>query len=79
MSLIVPRKTLFLFEPHPQQDESPRRLEVRCSESLLTGLILSRAFALGNVGFAFQESIIDIRPASSEDTEDTLDVAWEPA
>ena len=36
----VPRKTLFLFEPHAEQDGLPRRVEMRSPEPLLTGLIL---------------------------------------
>jgi len=73
---IVPSKPLFPFEPHPEDDEPPPRLEMRSSTSLLTGLILLRVSDLSNVGFAFQELIIGIKPASSEDTEETLDVAW---
>ena len=79
ISPIVPSKPLFFFEPHPKEDESAPRLEIRSSISLLIGLILLRVSDLSNVGFAFQELIIGIRPASSDDTEDTLDVAWEPA
>ena len=79
MSPIVPSKPLFLFEPHPKDDESAPRLEMRSSISLLTGLILLRVSDLSDVGLAFQDLITGMRPASSEDTEDTLDVAWELA
>ena len=75
----APSKPLFLFEPHPDEDETPPRSEMRSSTSSLTGLILLRVSDLSNVGFAFQELMIGIRPASSEDTEETLDVAWELA
>lgn len=34
---------------------------------------------LSNVGFTFHELIVNIRPASSEDNEDTPDVALKPA
>ena len=47
--------------------------------SLLTGPILSRVSDLRDDGFVFQDLIIGIRPATPEDTEDTLDVAWELA
>ena len=49
---------------------------MRFFTSLLTGLILSRVPDLSDVGLAFQELMIGIRAASSEDTEDTPDEAW---
>ena len=79
ISPIAPSKPLFLFDPHAEEDNPPPRSDIRPSTSLLTGPILSRVFVLSEDGFAFQDLIIGIRPATSEDTEDTLDVAWELA
>ena len=77
--LIVPIKPLFLLEPHPEKEESGPKLEMRSSTSFLTDLTLVRVSDLSEVGFAFQELMTGTRPASSEDTEDTLDVASELA
>lgn len=52
---------------------------MRPSTSLLTPLSLPRVSDFSGVGFLFQELMIGIRPAIWEDTEDTLDVAWELA
>lgn len=52
---------------------------MRSSTSFLTGFILPRVSDLRGVGFAFQDLMKGIRPASSEDTDTALDVAWELA
>ncbi len=79
ISLIAPSAPLFLLAPHPEEVEPPPKPEMRSSTSFLTGLILPRVSDLSGVGFAFQDLMIGIRPASSEDTDSTLDVAWELA
>jgi hypothetical protein len=70
-----PNRPLFLFEPHPEGDESPPKLVIRFSTSFSRPLTLERVPSLSGVGFAFQELMIGMRPTSSEDTEDALDVA----
>lgn len=75
-SPIAPSKPLFIFlEPHPEDEESPPRSEMRSSISLLTGLILSSVSSLRGSGFFFQELIAPIKTTTSEETEDTLEVA----
>ena len=75
-SPIAPSNPLFIFlEPHPEDEESPPRSEMRSSMSLLTGLILSSVSSLRGSGFFFHELIAPIRSTISEETEDTLEVA----
>ena len=79
ISPIAPSAPLFLLAPHPEELEPPPNSEMRFSTPFLIGLILSRVSDLSGVGFAFHDLMMGIRPASSEDTDFTLDVACELA
>jgi hypothetical protein len=77
ISPMEPNNPLFFFEPHPEEEDEPPRLEISPSTSPRMPVTLSRVSVLRGSGFFFQEPMMGIRPAMSEDTEDTLDVASE--
>jgi hypothetical protein len=77
ISPMAPNNPLFFFEPHPEEEDEPPRSEISPSTSLRMPFTLFNVSVLRGSGFFFQELMIGIRPAISEDTEDTLDVASE--
>lgn len=70
---------LFLFEPHPFEEDSVPISEMNPSTWLLTSLILFKVFDFFEVGSFFHDLRMGIKAASSVKTEDALDVACEVA